>query len=258
MIKVSRKLWRLVPYMVLAIAMSLSAWSFIQSEHYRKETDIIFTQTYEVRWRAFQITEKLSNIIEFLKLSVETEEENMHLAQEIRLLEFSITALKNLRYADIFFEIRDFDRIIKSLDTIKNKIIPSLLIDSGRSSILNWIYEIRQDMSLVSDTAGAQGRILKEINQIEQGALRNTAIFALALSGFIVVGVIIRQRALFEERKDQQNRSFSSLFAHMTRSRISGLALFIGNLSGTEALTPKSLPRHLAQRRSWMPSTADS
>jgi signal transduction histidine kinase len=56
---------------------------------------------------------------------------------------------------------------------------------------------------------------------------------------FVLFGVMLHQRATFAQRKDQQIRSFASLFAHMTRSRITGLALFIGLLRGSTTEDPE-------------------
>ncbi|MBP0500737.1 hypothetical protein J8J32_21930, partial [Mycobacterium tuberculosis] len=49
-----------------------------------------------------------------------------------------------------------------------------------------------------------------------------------AAGALILVGLLMHQRSLLARRKDQHIRSFSTLFAHMTRTRIAALRLFLG------------------------------
>jgi len=239
MIRTPRWWLELFPYLALAVAISLSSWSFMRSEHYREETDMLLTQSYEIEWRGSQVRERLANIIGYLKIAIATGEREPRLVQEIGLLQFNIVALKNLEYANHFLDPKDFDRLDNSLTMIRANINPALADGGQDLNVLAWVSEIQEDMFHVSGTAGAHSRTLTETAQIEENALRNTAIFALALSAVIVVGVVIHQRAAFAQRKDRQIRSFSSLFAHMTRSRVSALALFIGRLGDTATPDPE-------------------
>lgn len=229
----------LVPYLGLAVAILLGSWSFMRSEHYREETDILLMQSYEVQWRGSQIRERLANIVGLLRLSMATGDREPQLAQEVGLLQFNMVALRNLQYIDHFLDPQDFARIDRSIQTIRTRILPNLSAAANDQETLALLTDIQQDMFQVSGTTGAHSRTLNETAHIAENALRNVAIFVLALSAVIVVGVIIHQQSMMARRKDQQIRSFSSLFAHMTRSRVAALALFIKSLRDGEAPDPE-------------------
>ncbi|WP_225764246.1 sensor histidine kinase KdpD [Inquilinus sp. Marseille-Q2685] len=228
-----------VPYVALAVAILLGSWSFMQSEHYREETDILLMQSYEVQWRGSQIRERLANIVGLLRLSMATGEREPQLAQEVGLLQFNMVALRNLQYIDHFLEPQDFSRLDRSIQIIRTRILPNLSASANDQETLALLADIQQDMFQVSGTTGAHSRTLNETAHIAESALRNTAIFVMALAAVIVVGVIIHQQSMMARRKDQQIRSFASLFAHMTRSRVAALALFIKGLRDGQTPDPE-------------------
>ncbi|MFE0753271.1 sensor histidine kinase [Inquilinus sp. NPDC058860] len=229
----------IVPYVALAVAILLGSWSFMQSEHYREETDILLMQSYEVQWRGSQIRERLANIVGLLRLSMATGDRQPQLAQEVGLLQFNMVALRNLQYIDHFLEPQDFSRLDRSIQTIRTRILPNLGASANDQETLALLADIQQDMFQVSGTTGAHSRTLNETAHIAESALRNTAIFVMALAAVIVVGVIIHQQSMMARRKDQQIRSFASLFAHMTRSRVAALALFIKGLRDGQTPDPE-------------------
>jgi signal transduction histidine kinase len=237
--KALRRWLDFVPYLGLAVAILLGSWSFMRSEHYREETDILLMQSYEVQWRGSQIRERLANIVGLLRLSMATGDREPQLAQEVGLLQFNMVALRNLQYIDHFLDPQDFARIDRSIQTIRTRILPNLSAAANDQETLSLLTDIQQDMFQVSGTTGAHSRTLNETAHIAENALRNVAIFVLALSAVIVVGVIIHQQSMMARRKDQQIRSFSSLFAHMTRSRVAALALFIRGLRDGEPPDPE-------------------
>lgn len=72
---------------------------------------------------------------------------------------------------------------------------------------------------------------LQELAQINIAAFQNWFIFATALGLAAIFYLAGHQRYVFVRRRDQQMRSFASLFAHMTRSRVTALRLFLENTS---------------------------
>ena len=59
-----------LPYLCLGAALILCGWAFHRSEEYRAESDLNFSQTYEVQWRTTQIREHLARIHGDLRLAV--------------------------------------------------------------------------------------------------------------------------------------------------------------------------------------------
>ncbi|WP_186445118.1 hypothetical protein [Mesorhizobium sp. J18] len=79
----------------------------------------------------------------------------------------------------------------------------------------------------VSGTAVAHAETLNTAAHIAEAASRNRFLFAVALSLAAIGYTVIHLRNAFTRHQEQQLRSFSSLYAHMTRSRIAALKLFL-------------------------------
>ena len=58
-----------LPFASLGIALLLCGAAFVRSEQYRAESDLNYSQTYEVLWRTTQIREHLARINGYLRLA---------------------------------------------------------------------------------------------------------------------------------------------------------------------------------------------
>ncbi|WP_081688622.1 sensor histidine kinase [Inquilinus limosus] len=221
----------LAPYVGLTVAVLLSSWAFLQSERYREKTNIILSQTLEIQWRASQIRERIANLIGLLRLAQETGQRDPRLLSEFNLLDFNITALRDLEYVERFLEPEDLTRLAVSKETIESRIYPVLANQELDPGILQLVYDIQASMGYISGTAVSHSRTLNETAYIEEEAQRNLFFFMISATALAVVGVIIFRERLYIRRYDQYLRSFSSLFAHMTRSRVAALGLFVKSLS---------------------------
>jgi signal transduction histidine kinase len=111
----------------------------------------------------------------------------------------------------------------------------------GFDQALGYMDEVEQHMFEVSGAAVAHSLTMNETAHIAIAATRNSFVFALALT-FVVLGLmIVLQRAEFAKRRDLHIRSFSSLYAHMTRSRVTALRLFLDYLKDEPAPAPGML-----------------
>ena len=61
-----------LPFASLGIALLLCGGAFVRSEQYRAESDLNYSQTYEVQWRTTQIREHLARIHGELRLAAAT------------------------------------------------------------------------------------------------------------------------------------------------------------------------------------------
>jgi signal transduction histidine kinase len=222
-----RHLKAALPFLSLAAALLLSGWAFFRSEHYRAESDLNFSQTYEIQWRTTQIREHLARIHGDLKLAAATGEMESDLARQTFLLNANVGQLLKLDYAAKFLRDRDI-QLLRELQAIARSDLDPITHGStefGRA--LRSMPDLEQRMFEVSGTAVAHAEALNTASHIDAAASRNRFLFAAALTLAAVGYTIIHLRNAFARRRDQQLRSFSSLYAHMTRSRVAALRLFL-------------------------------
>jgi len=220
-----RHLKAALPFLSLAAALLLSGWAFFRSEHYRAESDLNFSQTYEIQWRTTQIREHLARIHGDLKLAAATGEMESDLARQTFLLNANVGQLLKLDYAAKFLRDRDI-QLLRELQAIARSDLDPITHGStefGRA--LQSMPDLEQRMFEVSGTAVAHAEALNTASHIDAAASRNRFLFAAALTLAAVGYTIIHLRNAFARRRDQQLRSFSSLYAHMTRSRVAALRI---------------------------------
>ncbi|MBP0440401.1 sensor histidine kinase [Tianweitania sediminis] len=216
-----------LPFICLGIALVLCGWAFIRSEHYRAESDLKFGQTYEIQWRTTQIRERLARIHGDLRLAKVTGTIEERLSREIFLLQANVGQLLNLEYAPEFLRQRDIE-LVEGLQTIAETSLRPVLEDLSRiEEALADMPDLEQRMFEVSGTAVAHAETLNTTLHIAASASRNRFLFATALALAALGYTIIHFRNVFARRRDQQMRSFSTLYAHMTRSRVTALRLFL-------------------------------
>lgn len=216
-----------LPFLCLGFALLLSGWAFLRSEHYRAESDLNFSQNYEVQWRTTQIREHLARIHGELRLAAVTGQMGSDLARQVFLLNANVGQLLKLDYAPKFLRDRDI-QLLNELQTLARTHLEPLTKGSREfERALLSIPDLEQRMFEVSGTAVAHAEALNAASHIGAAASRNRFLFAVALTLAAVGYTIIHFRNAFARRRDQQLRSFSTLYAHMTRSRVTALRLFL-------------------------------
>ncbi|GAA4135541.1 sensor histidine kinase [Aminobacter aganoensis] len=216
-----------LPFICLGIALVLCGWTFFRSEQYRAESDLRFGQTYEIQWRTTQIRERLARIHGDLRLARATGTREARLGREIFLLEANIAQLLKLEYAREFLRPRDIE-LLEGLQTIAQTSLRPVLDDGAQIELaLSRMPDLEQRMFEVSGTAVAHAETLNTALHIAASASRNRFLFASALALAALGYTIIHYRNVLVRRRDQQMRSFSTLYVHMTRSRVTALRLFL-------------------------------
>ena len=219
-----------LPYFGMVVALCLSAWTFIQSEHYRQETDEILNQTFEIQWRATQIHEQILRVFGYLRLAQETGKLDADIDRQMALLRVNVSALQSLPYLRRVFPAGEIALLDKFRQMIEQKIVPVVEARSGYGESLAAMTELDQTMhEITSGTVDHRGT-LQHTAVIDAAASRNWFIFALALGFGAIFCLVIYQRYSFVNRRDQHMRSVASLFGHLTRSRITALRLFLEHL----------------------------
>lgn len=230
-----------LPYLFLISALILCGWAFLRSEQYRTVSDLNFSQTYEVQWRTTQIREHLTRIHGDLRLADATGELDTDLGRQIFLLSANVGQLLRLEYVPKFLRERDM-ALLQELNAKVQAHINAIADGSTDfEAALAVLPELKQRMFEISGTAVAHAATLNEASHIAAAASRNRFLFASALALAAIGYAIIHLRIVFARRRDQHLRSFSSLYAHMTRSRVTGLRLFLGYQDESTVKHPEML-----------------
>ncbi|MER9451989.1 hypothetical protein [Mesorhizobium sp. M0254] len=120
----NHRLLTVLPYLGMAAALGLSAWTFIQSNRYRQETDAILNQTFEIQWRAAQIRERLIRVYGYLRIADETGKLDADIARQMALVSVNVAQLENLPYLKRFFPDHDAELLGRIRLTLEQKIPP--------------------------------------------------------------------------------------------------------------------------------------
>ncbi len=226
---------RLIPVMLYAgliVSICFTVWALLRTESYRQQTETIFSQCSEVQWRASQSRDKVARILGYLTLAARTGEINPRLLQDFRMLRFNLKALSQLDYAKEYVPPEDTHGLERSIELIDKVILP-LTLEGGRYD------ELLKSVSLIDYYLGGligatvdHSQAISATTRIATEAARNRLIFFAALSVLILSAIAIYQHARNKSRKDQHIKSFSLLFAHMTRTRIAALRLFLTYVDG--------------------------
>ena len=230
-----------LPFFAIGAALLLSVWAFFRSEQYRAESDLNFSQNYEIQWRTTQIREHLARIHGDLKLSSATGQLATDLSRQTFLLDANVGQLLKLDYAAKFLRDRDM-QLLNELHTIAQTHLDPLVKGSTNfGAALKAMPELEQRMFEVSGTAGAHAEALNAASHIGAAASRNRFLFAAALTLAAACYTVLHLRNAFARRRDQQLSSFSTLFAHMTRSRVTALRFFLDYQSEETVRYPEML-----------------
>lgn len=230
-----------LPFLCLGVALLLSGWAFYRSEQYRALSDLNFSQNYEVQWRTTQIREHLVRIHGDLRLAVATGRMQNDLARQVFLLNANVGQLLKLDYASKFLRDRDI-QLLNQLQAIARADLDPLIKGANDfERALRSMPDLERRMFEVSGTAVAHAETLNATAHIGAAASRNRFLFAAALTLVAVGYLILHFRSSFSRRQDQQLRSFSTLYAHMTRSRITALRLFLDYQDETSVRHPEML-----------------
>jgi signal transduction histidine kinase len=230
-----------LPYLCLGAALILCGWAFYWSEQYRAESDLNFSQSYEIQWRTTQIREHLARIHGSLQLAAATGHAAPDLGRQVFLLNANVGQLLKLEYAPKFLRDRDIELLNGLQATAITHLTPIVEGATDFDRALRAIPDLEQRMFEVSGTAVAHAETLNAASHIAASASRNRFLFAAALVLAAIGYTIIHLQNAATRRQDQHLRSFSSLYAHMTRSRVAALNLFLSHQDQGSVKDPEIL-----------------
>ncbi|QPC95567.1 sensor histidine kinase KdpD [Mesorhizobium sp. INR15] len=220
------RLLTVLPYLGMAAALGLSAWTFIQSDRYRQETDFL-NQTFEIQWRAAQICERLIRVYGYLRIADQTGELDADIDRQMALVSVNVAQLENFPYLNCFFPDHAPELLGGIRLTLEQKIAPLVSARKNYAEAIADMAKLEQSICEISSPTVDHSATLQQTASIDIAASRNWFIFAIALGLGATFYLVIHQRYALANRRDQHMRSFTSLFAHTTRSRVTALRLFL-------------------------------
>lgn len=149
----------------------------------------------------------------------------------VRLLRFNLSLLSHLDYVESFLGTGNqmaLDGVIYGID---NLLLPVAAGSGDFGKALQSVASAERYLVRLSSTTvnSSQGLAL-EAQIANDAAINRLRLFA-AFSALLLSVIAIHQYNKASREKDQHIKSFSLLFAHMTRTRIAALRLFLGYLN---------------------------
>jgi signal transduction histidine kinase len=222
----------MVLYAGLLLSLGLSVWSLARTETYRQRSEVIASQALEIRSRVWQAREHVARIAGALELARQTGKSVPQLAMSTRLLRFNLSLLSRLEYVRFFLgpnNQAELDGLIAGIDDV---LLPAAVSGRNYQQALQSIISADRYLVRLSSTTVNSSQGLSVAVQIANDAARNRLRLFAALSALLLSVIAIHQYNKTTREKDQHIKSFSLLFAHMTRTRIAALRLFLGYLNG--------------------------
>jgi signal transduction histidine kinase len=225
----------IVPLLLYAgflAALCFSIWSILRADSFREQTERIHNQASEVQWRASESREKVAQIKGYLELAESAGVSDPRLLRAAKLLNFNLKALARLDYAGSFITDSNMHGLHKAIKIVENVLLPAASKAKSYDLALRSIATVEMSLAGLSSAAVDHSQALSATAHIAIDAARNRLIFFAALSALLLSVIAIHQYNKTTREKDQHIKSFSLLFAHMTRTRIAALRLFLGYLDG--------------------------
>jgi signal transduction histidine kinase len=207
-------------------------YAFVKDVHYRKTTSHVLGEIMEVNYHSFAMREEMLKAIVAAK-----SQDTKSLVRELTFLKIRMATLANWEFIDKFVPNTDLDEFRKAGNEI-DMILQALRRDRESSALpatLSSLLSVRDKIMRVTGSITDHSHDLADRVQLEGEAWWNTVLFAFAILLVAMgVGLLVHLNSL-TSRRDQESRSFASLFGHMTRTRLAALGLFIRALRRNEA-----------------------
>ena len=229
---------QILPYFLcvgLLISLCLSVWSILRTDTYRQQTEVTLSQASEIRWRLAQSREKAARISGYLELSMSTGKNDPRLLQDLRLLRFNLKLIASLDYAAAFIKPPNMAILHHAIEAIDLTVVPVAMHGGNYEQALGSITTVDGYLVRLASVTVDYSQGLSATAQIATDAAHNMLVLFGAIAALILSIIAIWQHNKISWEKDQHIRSFSLLFAHMTRTRVAALRLFLGYLNGHSA-----------------------
>lgn len=231
---------QLIPVLIgvsLLLSSWLAVWSLFRADSYRHQTELVFAQAMEIRSRVSQSREKLLQTIGYVELSAVTGQMNPRLLLNIQLLSFNLKTLARLDFAPLFIGTESMIELRQAIKAIETDIRPQLAEPEKYDLVLRALMLIDNFVIRLAGETIETSQALSATSRTATAAANNRLMLFSALSAIILCAIALYQQNRVKKR--EHIKSFSMLFAHMTRTRIAALRLFLGYLDAKTLPPPE-------------------
>ncbi|MBB3166704.1 signal transduction histidine kinase [Rhizobium laguerreae] len=224
-------------YVVLVMALSLSCWSTIRLEYYRIETRQSFNNAFEAAITSEETRLSITRIAGWLRLASKTSQMVPAYDHDVESTVNNIDLLQTFE----FLRGKNSDLLVRTRELIKTHLSPIGLKGGDYDQALRYADQIDRNLTEIYGSAVEHRRNLVEKAQGARSTACSFLVFGSCLV-LVIVGInAIVQHREFAARRDDYIRSFALLHAHMTRSRVTSLRLFLDRFGDQHSALPEML-----------------
>lgn len=156
-----------------------------------------------------------------------------------RYLAHNIRVTLGLPYIMHYLDRAELDPLDHALTVIENDVLPVLADQNHIRTAQQRMQSLRDDLFRVSAAAVSRMSLVSETTHNQALFQRFTFFAAIGLSAIIFMAALVVWRYRFTRWKNVHMRSFASLFAHMARTRVAALRLFLERLNDNPGTSPE-------------------
>ncbi|WP_457813054.1 ATP-binding protein (plasmid) [Sinorhizobium meliloti] len=157
--------------------------------------------------------------------------------REITLIINNIDRLQTLE----FLGPNEISLLHRTRELMQTDIMPIALSGRGYDQALRYAVEAEQNLARISKFIDVHRREVKGKEEFRRTFTRSLWVFVLTLVVLIFGVIIVTQNAEFGKRRNEYVRSVALLHAHMTRSRVAALRLFLDYVNDQRSPAPEIL-----------------
>lgn len=226
----NRTEWRsLAPYGLVVISLCVFIGLYSITERERYNSVILLSRAMEIQNRITEIQERLT-IVEYTVETASREHERLALPpSQLGYIKFNLSQMQALPYIDQFLTSKDL-KAARGMIGLVDSELPALLKDEKLDTAKLRLNDALSAVGYMQGNAIIRNQALTQALDIEQTARRNRQIAFVAAVLLSVLALYLFRHNISRRRQQAAMRVFYILFAHMTRTRIVSLRLFLQQL----------------------------
>jgi signal transduction histidine kinase len=217
------------PYILIVISLIVSTALYVNAERQRYSGVILMSRAMEIQSRISEIHERLNVLYSVVSEAEQAKTKPNVPPLQLQLIQFNLQHMIVLPYIGDFLTEKDIQSAKEDLGFIGSD-LRALLRDNQLDKAAQWLHEALSSVSRMQGNAILRNSALSQAIDIEESARRDRII---AFGAAIVLSLLALYLFTYNnssKRHEDRIRAFYHMFAHMTRSRVASLNLFIQQL----------------------------
>jgi len=229
MSKLRHYLRDVAPYILIIVSLSVSTGLYVNGERQRYSDVILMSRAMEIQTRISEIHERLNVLYYVVSVADQAKMKPDVSLLQLQLIQFNLQHMVVLPYISDFLTEKDI-KLAKAHAGFVDSDLRALLRDNQLDKAAQWLHESLLSVSRMQGNAILRNNALNQAIAIEESARRDRII---AFGAAIVLSILALYLFTYNnsgKRHEDRVRAFYHMFAHMTRSRVASLNLFIQQL----------------------------